>query len=364
MKKIDVRLKENPYQVFTGSNLLSALREQLEKRELNKDLLIITDGNVNKLYGDVIREQFINYESRVNYFVLKPGEETKSYEWLNKIYAFMLSKNYGRDSVIIAIGGGVTGDLAGYAAATFMRGVKFVQVPTTLLAMVDSSVGGKTGINFNKSKNIIGAFYQPEFVIADLNFLSTLPESELICGLGEILKYAFLSDSEFFSYIDKNAGRILTGDEKVTERIVSQCIEIKASVVADDEKESGLRKILNLGHTFAHSYESVLNYSVKHGSAVMMGLACALILSKKCGLTDDEKFARLGALLKKFNPGYDFSGLSKPQLYKLMLHDKKNRGGMIKFVLPLDNGITVIDYEAGREDVLFSLKEAEKFFIK
>lgn len=362
MKKIDIPLKENSYKVLVGSNLLPVISKEILKRKLSRNVLVVIDGNVDRLHGENLRNSLADLPGRVNYFRLAPGEGSKSIETLKSIYDFLLSENYGRDSLIIAAGGGVTGDISGYAAATFMRGVDYLQLPTTLLSAVDSSVGGKTGINYNGTKNIIGAFYQPVLVLSELDFLTTLPEEEMVSGLGEVLKYGLISGGSFFSFIQKNAGGLLKRDKKILEEVITRCIKIKASVVSSDEKEKGLRKILNLGHTFAHSYESTMGYSIKHGAAVIIGLACAVILSYRLELLSRKNFILLSSFLKDFNPGSNFKGLDKESLYNVMLHDKKNREGKIKFVLPLDQGNIALDCEAGKDDVIFTLDEVENFF--
>jgi 3-dehydroquinate synthase len=362
MKKIKIPLDINPYEVTVGSNILQLISSEIKKKKLFNNLFVLIDSNVDLIHGEKIRQCFSDYSAKISLLKIPSGEEYKSFETLNMIYSSLLSENFGRDTLIVAIGGGVTGDISGFAAATFMRGVQYAQVPTTLLAAVDSSVGGKTAINFGGTKNIIGAFYQPKFVLTDLSFLKTLPKEEIISGLGEILKYSFLYDKSFYSLLEKNSEKLLSLDEKSLEKIVSECIKIKSAVVVNDETEKGLRKILNLGHTFAHGYESLLHYSIKHGSAVMVGLLCAFILSRRMGLMSKANFDRFSSFIKNFNPDFDYSGLDKEELYRIMLHDKKNRQGKIKFVLPIDIGQIAIDCEADKEDVIYTLAEAEGFF--
>jgi 3-dehydroquinate synthase len=273
-----------------------------------------------------------------------------------------LGKKYNRDTLIIAAGGGVVGDLAGYAAATFMRGVQLVHLPTTLLAMVDSSIGGKTGINFNKNKNIIGAFFQPEFVMADLEFLKTLPKSEIICGTGEIIKYAYLSNNDFFNYVNDNLNEILICNLTVLDKVISESVKIKSAVVKQDEKETGLRKILNLGHTFAHAYESELNFRIKHGEAVIAGLISALYLSNRLKILSKEKFDRFIKLPLKINLSAAFNKLNKENVYNRMFSDKKSRGGRIKFVLLADTGKILIDVDASKADIYYALENTLEHF--
>ena len=360
MKKIKVSLRENSYNIYAGSSVFNQIGKYLNNHKTYKNSLIIVDGNVMKHHGRKIKSLMSLSNGKNGLYVLKPGEKSKSYLELNKIYSFMLGKGYGRDTLIIAVGGGVTGDLAGYAASTFMRGVQLVHVPTTLLAAVDSAIGGKTGINFNKKKNMIGTFYQPEFVFIDTDFLLTLPEPEMKSGLGEVIKYAFLSDAGFFSYVSQNLEGIIERKPEVLEKIIVKSAGIKAAVVSQDEKESGLRKILNLGHTFAHAYESELNFRVKHGEAVIAGIVSALTLSEKMGIlssSDKVKYlnlplrVKLSTLFNKVNSG---------NIYRLMSSDKKNREGKIKFVLASGVGKILLDVEAPKKLVLESVESAKK----
>jgi 3-dehydroquinate synthase len=274
---------------------------------------------------------------------------------LHDIYSQLIENNFGRDTTLIAIGGGVVGDLAGFAAATFMRGIKVVNVPTTLLAMVDSSIGGKTSINFLAKKNIVGSFYQPGYVLIDTFFLKTLPVSELKCGAGEIIKYAFLSDKNFFNSLLNDFGKIFKNNNDYLEETISNCASIKASVVSNDEKESGLRKILNLGHTFAHAYESCLNFKIKHGIAVNAGVISALFLSNELGIIDDKNVETFLKLPLKLKSPKVLSSLEKDSIYNVMLSDKKNRNGKIKFVLPLEIGKIIMDIEAEKKEIYSAL---------
>ncbi len=360
MKKIKVSLSENSYDIFVGKSIYDQLTTLLKKHGTHKNTLVVADGNVMKLHGKKIRALVSSSRGKSNLYILKPGEKSKSYTELNKIYSFLLEKGYGRDTLIIAAGGGVTGDLVGYAASTFMRGVQLVHIPTTLLAAVDSSVGGKTGINFDKKKNMIGTFYQPEFVFIDTDFLATLPDPEIKSGLGEVIKYAFLSDESFFSYVSKNLEGISGRDAVVLEKTIIKSAGIKAAVVSQDERESGLRKILNLGHTFAHAYESELNFKVKHGEAVIAGIVSALILSGKMGLlpaSDLEEYLKL-PLKVKISPL--FRSFDSAGIYRQMSSDKKNRGGKIKFVLTSGIGKILLDVEAPRKTVMNSLEASKK----
>lgn len=362
MKRIKVELKENPYQIFVGENIISKLLPKLISEKYSK-ILVISDTNVFSLYGEELLG-ILNLSGRnINVITVPSGENSKSYFQVKRIHTYLLKNNFNRDSLVIAFGGGVVGDLAGFVASTYMRGIGFCQIPTTLLAMVDSSVGGKTGINLSGSKNIIGAFYQPKFVIAEINYLSTLNDEEWICGLGEILKYSILATQTYFNFVSRNLDKILQRDNSVVEKIVYESVKIKSAVVKLDEKEAGLRKILNLGHTFAHSIEGILNYKVKHGAAVIAGLVCVAVLSKKIGLLQEKEFGRIKSLLNNFKLNFDLKKLSGRKMLKLMLKDKKNKKGRINFVLIKSVGSLLIDTEINEKLVLESINEAGDIFI-
>ncbi len=346
MDKIIVHLKNNPYQIIIGNSALKQLKIEIEKNNFNKNILIVIDENVSNYHLKDIKRVFNGHKGKINYYQLKPGEASKSYVQLNKIYSFMLNLGYGRDSVIIGIGGGVTGDLVGYAASTFMRGVQLIHVPTTILASVDSAVGGKTGINFEKKKNMIGTFYQPRMVLVDTEFIRTLPQKEYTSGIGEIIKYGYLADISFFEYLNNNINKIYKDDREIIIQIIKKCVSIKASVVSQDEKESGLRKILNLGHTFAHGFETDLNFKIKHGEAVIAGVVSALYLSEYLGILKTGKLDEFLSLPLKIKMPKLFRNVNINNIMEIMRHDKKNKNGKIKFVLPVEIGNILLDIEA------------------
>ncbi len=355
MKTINVNLTYNSYPVLIGNSVYNKLQQLLEKYKLYKNVLFIIDNNVANLHPGKINLLNSVKGGKNKVYLLKPGEGSKSFTELNKIYSFLLENNYGRDSVIVAVGGGVTGDLAGYAAATFMRGIQLIHIPTTLLAAVDSSIGGKTGINFEKKKNMVGAFYQPKFVLIDTQFLSTLPAAELISGAGEIVKYAYLSDKSFYSFLNTNMSRIINYDYKVLEKTISGSVSIKAAVVSRDEKEAGLRKILNLGHTFAHAFETGLNFKIKHGVAVNAGIIAALNLSCILNFLPEKKMNDLLSLPLNIKVPARLKDVDNQTLYNIMFHDKKNRNGKIKFVLLAGIGKLLLDVEADKTKVFKAL---------
>jgi 3-dehydroquinate synthase len=357
LKKIDVKLNKNSYPIFIGSGIFKNIEAQIKKENLYKNILVVVDGNVEKKHNELIKRSLSKKDFKVNYYKLTPGEKSKTFVELNKLYSYLLKNGYGRDTLIVAIGGGVTGDLIGYAAATFMRGVQLVHVPTTLLATVDSAIGGKTGINFENKKNMIGAFYQPKFVLIDINFLKTLPLGEITSGLGEVIKYTYMADAKFFNYVSANLQKIYSLDNKVLNEIIFKSAGIKAEVVAQDEREKNLRKILNLGHTFAHGFESELKFSVKHGEAVIAGVISAIILSNKIGLITDAAKKELLSLPLKVKLPNKFKALNTAKAYEIMKSDKKNRGNIIKFVLVSGIGKILLDVEPEKKYVYESIEE-------
>jgi 3-dehydroquinate synthase len=266
--------------------------------------------------------------------VLEDGERYKDWASLNRIYDALLERRCDRKTTLIALGGGVVGDLAGFAAATYMRGIPFIQVPTTLLAQVDSSIGGKTGINHRLGKNMIGAFYQPRLVLADTAVLASLPPRELSAGMAEVIKHGLIRDGAFFAWLERNMEKVLACDPLALAHTVRRCCEIKAAVVAEDERESGVRILLNFGHTFGHAIESGLGYgNWLHGEAVAAGMVMAADLSRRVGLIAQADVERIIALLKRARLPPAPPGIAPERLLELMGVDKKAEGGELRFVL-------------------------------
>jgi 3-dehydroquinate synthase len=360
LKKAVVQLPERNYSIFIGSNNLEFLTKEVKNQNLHKNIFVIVDSNAAKHYLAEIKI-ILDREFRTDYFILPSGEKYKAQSQLGKIYSRLIDNNFGRDTLIIAAGGGVTGDLAGFAASTFMRGVQLVQLPTTILAAVDSSVGGKTGINFYNRKNMIGTFYQPRFVLIDTDFFVTLPKAERTSGLGEIIKYAFISDRNFYEYIKNNLSSIYSIQKEIVEKIIYNCVSIKAEVVSCDEKESGLRRILNFGHTFAHAIESDLKFKVKHGEAVIAGITAALFLSNILGILNNLKLKEFLNFLSKIKLSSKIEAFNNENLVHLMKSDKKIIGGKIKFVLLSDIGSLILDADADKAQILAALNKTKNF---
>jgi len=361
LKKIRVEVSVTTYPVFAGRGILHHLKPQLKKYGRFKNLFVVIDRNVARHHLKKIKKA-IGRHKKIMYYELKPGENSKSQDQLRKIYNALIKNNFGRDTLVISVGGGVTGDLAGYSAATYMRGLQLVNIPTTLLSAVDSSIGGKTAINFNGYKNIIGAFYHPDMVLIDSEFLNTLPPREYIAGMGEMIKYAYISSPDLYNLVNKNFTSILNKEEKITDEIILRCAAIKAGVVSNDEKEHGLRKILNFGHTYGHAIESASGFKIRHGLCVVYGIVAELFLSNKIGVLSRKKLTRYLELPGRFGLKNILDEFNFDDLYNNMHVDKKNRNGKINFVLLSDLGKILLDVEAGKRDVLYAFERARKFF--
>jgi 3-dehydroquinate synthase len=296
--------------------------------------LIVSNTTVAPLYGERLRAGLAGRFRAIHEVVLPDGEAHKDWQTLNLVFDALLARGCDRKTVIFALGGGVVGDMAGFAAASYMRGVPFVQVPTTLLAQVDSSVGGKTAINHPLGKNMVGAFYQPVQVVCDLATLDTLPPRELSAGLAEVIKYGPIADSGFLDWIEANLDALLRRDRAALEHAVRRSCEIKAAVVGQDERESGLRAILNFGHTFGHAIEAGLGYGAwLHGEAVGCGMVMGLQLSRRLGLIDAAYAQRVTALIARAGLPVVGPALGTERYLELMRVDKKAEGGQIKFVV-------------------------------
>ena len=334
MEIVKIDLGERGYDICVGSKLISQ-EDLLLKHILNKNLAIITNATVGPLYLEKLKKVLTNSKSIIE-IVLKDGERYKNQESLDLIYETLLKNKYGRDSVLIALGGGVVGDITGYAAATYMRGIDFIQVPTTLLSQVDSSVGGKTGINHALGKNMIGAFYQPKLVVIDVDCLQSLPEPELSAGLAEVIKYGLIRDFAFFEWLEKNMDCLLRkNSDCLIEAIIRSC-KNKAQVVAEDEFETakGIRAMLNLGHTFGHAIETALGYGKwLHGQAVAAGMVMASNMSMLMGFIDEKDFKRIKKIIDSAGLPINPPDISQAQFLDLMASDKKNKDGKISLVL-------------------------------
>ncbi len=352
-----VNLAERSYDIQIGSGNRAELAAFLRERTRSTHAVIITDTNVDELYADALGDLLTADQWDVHVLVVDPGEASKAAQIAEELWETMLEEGADRQSAVVAVGGGVVGDLAGFVAATYARGLQFFQIPTTLLAQVDSSVGGKVGINLPGAKNMVGAFWQPEGVLVDVEVLTTLPDREYRAGLAEVVKYGVILDAGFFDYLELNTDDINAKDPTVLSYLVERCCRLKADVVENDERETtGLRAVLNYGHTFAHAFEAAGNYGqMLHGEAVSIGMMCAARLAETMGRVDNEFVTRQLALLEALElptatPDYDGD-----ELLALMHRDKKVDDGQLRFVLPTKLGHVELVKDVRVEDVLASL---------
>jgi 3-dehydroquinate synthase len=345
---LNVSLAERSYEIQIGEGLLSEI-ECLIQHLSGKQVAIISNTTVAPLYMKKVTEPLQNQGFNVVEIILPDGEQFKNSDTLNKIYDALIEARCERNTTLIALGGGVIGDLTGYAAATYLRGVPFIQIPTTLLSQVDSSVGGKTGINHPRGKNMIGAFYQPKVVLIDTDTLKTLPPREFSAGVAEVIKYGLIRDAKFFSWLEESMFQLMSLDEAVVAEAVYRSCKNKAEVVAADEKEAGERALLNLGHTFGHAIENGMGYGVwLHGEAVAAGTIMAADLSQRMGWLGVGDIDRIKAIFKAANLDKSPPILGAEKYLDLMGLDKKVQDGQIRLVLQQGIGKSVItsDYDA------------------
>ncbi len=333
MKKIKVVLGRDRYEIYVGAGLLPQTGHWLKKKGFSGKLVVITDTVVMERYGDALIQGLARDGFGVTTLQVPTGEEQKSLETAGRLYQELTDAYAERNTPILALGGGVVGDLAGFAAATYMRGVPLVQVPTTLLAQVDSSIGGKVAVDHGRLKNKIGAFYQPELVIADTDTLRTLPESELASGLAEIIKSAAIRDREFFTFLGRNLDKVKALHGDVLEEVVYRTARIKAKIVMQDERDFGIRSILNYGHTIGHAIESVSGFGVGHGRAVAIGMVAAARISREMGTLSEDEVGRLKRVIETAGLPAEMPGLDRAGIIEAIRHDKKVQGDKVRFIL-------------------------------
>ena len=358
MNIVKVDLQERSYKIHIGTDL-NDLGSAVKECKVDKKIMVITNPVVNNLYGDKVKTSLAKAGFDVMEAEVPDGEEYKTQEEANILYEECLKLRLERQSAIVALGGGVIGDLAGFVAATFMRGVPFIQVPTTLLAQVDSSVGGKVAVNLPGGKNMIGVFYQPKLVYIDPQVLKTLPKEEFNAGMAEVIKYGLIADEKFFLFLEENIEKIKALDEEAIEKVITVSCQAKASVVQQDEREKNLRAILNYGHTVGHALETLTEYKVyRHGEAIAVGMVCAAKISALMKIGDEKVYQRLEALLKKAGlPTQLDKKLDQDQLVELLKADKKVRNSKVRFVLPEAIGKVVIRDDVPEDIIRKALKE-------
>jgi 3-dehydroquinate synthase len=360
--KLYVKADGQRYPIFIGNNILNKLNKILKESLINyNQCLVVADKNVPKSLINKILNSLPKKKISIHYF--DSSEKNKNQKSVNNILSILLSKNFNRNDCVISIGGGITGDISGFAASIFKRGLKFINIPTTLLSQVDSSIGGKTGINSKYGKNLIGSFYQPSLVISDIVFLKSLPKREVICGYGEILKHAIIADKKFFSFLDINGSQILNLKSPLIEKAIFKSCSIKKTVVEKDEKEIGMRKILNFGHTFAHAYEASLGYSKKlnHGEAVILGIKTAAKFSLLNNILNIKEFNLIENHLSKLNLPRNiskfFSVKNLNKILSFMKKDKKNNTNKINLVLLRKIGSPIYKLQFDEKKISLFLKK-------
>jgi len=364
--KLNIKTGNQKYPIFIGNNIIGNLSKFLRENLINfNQCLIVADKNVPKKLIKKVLNSLLKKKITLHHF--NSSEKNKNQKNIDDILSILLNKNFNRNDCVISIGGGITGDISGFAASIFKRGLKFINIPTTLLSQVDSSIGGKTGINNKHGKNLIGTFYQPSLVISDIIFLKSLPKREIICGYGEILKHAIISDKKFFSFLDKNGSQIFNLKSPLIEKAIFKSCSIKKKVVEADEKEMGIRKVLNFGHTFAHAYEATLKYSKKlnHGEAVILGIKTAAKFSLSINILNIKEFNLIENHLNKLDlPKSINKFFSKRDLNKIlsfMKKDKKNNSNKINLVLLKKIGSPIYKLQFDEKKInLFLKKELVK----
>lgn len=361
METLMVNLGERSYPIYLGSNCFEKFGEVLRLKGLGQKGVVITNVNVDRHYGEPILASLKAAQFHVNKIIVPDGERYKTVKTWENILGEMLRLGCDRQSIVVALGGGVIGDLAGFAAATFMRGVELVQVPTTLLAQVDASIGGKVGVNHRLGKNMIGAFYQPRLVWIETAMLRTLPPREILCGLSEILKHALIRDRQYFEYLEARQSELLALDDTILRKAIRRGCEIKAEIVSQDEREADLRALLNFGHTVAHALETATQYrKLRHGEAVLLGMLAEAYISQQAGLLAPSAFGRIEKCLRNFPLNARLEGINIEIVEQCMAFDKKAKGGMLRLVLLRDIGAATLAPDWPRE----ALQPAIRFALQ
>ena len=362
MEEIRLALKEKEKisEIFIGVHLLDFAVRDLRERPLGNRLGIVTDSQVEAVLGSRLKENLIQEGIKVDLFAIRPGEKSKRWETVESIFEWMADLGFDRKSSLLGLGGGVVGDIAGFSSSLYMRSIPYAQIPTTLLAQVDSSLGGKTAIDLPMRKNLLGTFYQPRRVYIDPSVLATLPFEEIRNGLAEVIKSAISRDRHLFEFLESHREAIQEGGEEVMERIVSRCCRIKSAVVMEDEMDLGLRQVLNFGHTVGHAIEAYTDYRVSHGKAVSMGMSAETVLSTRMGMLPMEETRRILRLLHDHDlpteipKSYDIE-----RLIGLMHSDKKAEAGKIAVILPTSIGVASVKKGVPVSSIKSALQEVQ-----
>lgn len=357
-RRVDVKKNgEHCYDIVIGQGF-DRIKEELEALSIKGiKLCIVTDSNVGPIYAAQLKEILEQTGNSVYVFTIPAGEANKNLDVVETVYTYLIEQHFERRDMIVALGGGVVGDLAGFTAATYLRGIDFIQVPTSLLAQVDSSIGGKTGVDFSKYKNMVGAFHMPRLVYINIDTLSTLSTRLFNSGFGEIIKHGLIKNRDYFDYLDTNYEHIKALEpEYITEVVYQSCL-IKADVVDRDPTEKGERALLNFGHTLGHAVEKLMNFSLYHGECVGLGMICASYISKERGCITDEEYTAIRNMLKKYGFPTRVEGLDIFSILEVSKSDKKMENGVVKFILLKQLGEAVIDKTVTYDEMTQALKE-------
>ncbi len=364
MKKIRVNLSENSYNIFIGRFLMDELRNSLKKLRLGNLPVIVTNPRINALIGNNIRGAILKSGFKsVSTCIIPDSEKSKSLDTATRVIKFLVKTGKFKNPFIIALGGGVVGDLAGFVASVYKRGVPYINIPTTLLSQVDSSIGGKVAIDIREGKNLIGSFYQPKLVLLDLSFLKSLPARHVISGMGEVIKYGIICDRGLFEYLEKNYTGIIKLKPRDIEKVIYKSVLIKSRIVEEDEKEKkGLRTVLNFGHTIGHALEAATDYSgqYSHGEAISFGMVCAADISEKLGFCSRELKVRLEYMMSLFGLPASVKRIDIDKLMKSIILDKKFMHGKTRFVLPLKIGEVKVVGDVPLEMIKEVIKERRR----
>lgn len=349
---VQVGLEERSYPIFIQKGLLTNIGANLKEKNIAKRYAVISDDHVASLYGETLMASLAKQGLDAELITFPASEKSKNLDTISTLCSELASRNFDRKDGLIALGGGVPGDITGFLASVYLRGIPFVQVPTTLLAQVDSSVGGKTGVDIPEGKNLVGTFYQPQAVYIDTKVLQSLPKEELMGGLAEVIKYGVILDADLFKFLEIQREEILQLNDQVVPGMIARCCEIKAWVVEQDEREGDLRRILNFGHTIGHAVEAASDFTLIHGLAVAIGMRAAADLAVRGNLLEQKDADRLAQLISAFGmPVTIPTGMDRQRIKKYLKTDKKTVGGKVFFVLPTRIGQVAVTDQVTEEDI-------------
>ena len=352
-KRLNVYKDQKPIYDIVMEPSFEKLTEEVNKFHLSeRKICIVTDTNVAPLYLEEVKERLSKCCKKISYFVIPAGEENKNLDTVKKIYEHLILEHFDRKDMLAALGGGVIGDMCGFTAATYLRGIDFIQIPTTLLSQVDSSIGGKTGVDFKAYKNMVAAFYMPKLVYMNLSTLNSLPEREYLEGMGEIIKHGLIRDKEYFYWLKENKEKIISRDYETVKKMIFVSCNIKRVVVENDPKEKGERAVLNFGHTIGHAVEKAKNFSLLHGECVAIGMAAATYISLKKGNIAEEEYNEINNVISDFKLPVYTTGILASDVVKATKNDKKMDAGVIKFITLEENGHAIIDRTISEELLL------------